>query len=434
VAFPTLNPELVYLEPQGAFMQNYDVAVVGAGLGGLAAAALLSKRKIKTIVLERGATVDDANGVLNKGGITFIASSPPSYGFEHGGAFHELSEVLGAAQKVSVSSPCYQVALPDRRISVYPEWTDTLEELRREFPREIDALARFYRDLHKQAGLSAQNRVSSYLSKHRHAAGLLRKYRFSRELMLFFDVQSLFFFQEMAGDLSRASLKTLCATPPRDISGGVRKLAEQLHDIILKEGGEVRFNEPDSELEKNNNRVIGLKTAQGIVQADTILLNSARRRLSSVLLVGLQKEVIPSRMCRHVLFLPDYARPHDYVFLTLNAENDAASPPGMRTLCASFRSRQKIAFDKQTLISQVKMIIPFMDIYPVIADEHRFADREAAMPDGISFRRLWASERTSLLFRGSRKNVYLLSNEHVAPLQVMSAAHRFVRKVNGKLK
>jgi hypothetical protein len=408
---------------------NYDVAVVGAGLGGLAVAALLSRRNQKTIVLESGETIDGAGGVFKRDGATFFAAPPLSYGFDPGGAFHELSEVLGGVHKVSVYSPSYQVALPDRRITLYPAWSDTLEELRREFPGEIDAIARFHRDLHKKAGRNAKNRVSSYLSKHRHAAGFLRKYRFSKELMTFFDVQSLFFFRKCAGDLSYASLIALCDTPPHYIEGGFNNLAEQLNGIILREGGEIRLNERISELVMEKNRVIGVKTKQGVVQAGTVLLNIAQRRPSSTLFIGLRREVIPIGMCNQVLFLPDYERPQDYFSLSLNEEEHADSPSGMRALCASFHSQQDIAFDKQTLTTQLQKIIPFMDDYLVFSEEHPFDDRGAALRESTSFKRLRSPEGNSLLFKGSRKNVFLLSNEHIAPLQVMSAAHRFVKKL-----
>jgi len=121
-------------------MPKYDVAIVGAGLGGLAAAALLSGRKKRVIVLERSGSLDRALGVYEKDGYTSCAAPTYSYGFEQGGAFHELSSNLGIVHSVSVQSPCYQVALPDHRITIYADQGETLEELRREFPGEISML------------------------------------------------------------------------------------------------------------------------------------------------------------------------------------------------------------------------------------------------------------------------------------------------------
>ena len=410
-------------------MPKYDVAVVGAGLGGLAAAALLAGKKKKTIVFERGVSVDNATGVFKKDGFTFFVAPALSYGFEPGGELHELSARLGLVQEISVPSPCYQVALPDRRITIYAEWSDTLEELRREFPREINTLARFYRELHKEAVRNTKSRVSSYLSKHRAAAGFLRTYRFSRELTAFFDLQSLFFFQKPAEDLSFASLITLCDITPRSLHGGFKKLADQLYGIILREGGDVICNEKVSGLVTGNDRIIGLKTTRGVVEAGAVLLNTVQHRLSSTLFIGLRNEVVPVGMCRHALFLPDYTRPREFFSLSLNAEDDAAAPPGMRTLNASYRSQRNFAVDKQALLEHVNTLIPFLNDYLVFAEEHRGDDGEPALLENISFQPLRSADGLFLLSRGSQKNIYLLNNAQNMPLQALAAAQRFAGKM-----
>ena len=410
-------------------MQKYDVAVVGAGLGGLAVAALLAAKKKKTIVLERSMSLDEAVGQFKKDGFTFFATPALSYGFEPGGEIHELFARLGIVQELSVHSPCYQVALPDRRITLYAEWGDTLEELRREFPKEINALTRFYHTLHKKAVQNTKSRVSSYLSRHQAAAGLFRKYRFSRELMTFFDVQSLYFYQKPAEDLSVAALITLCDTPPRTLHGGFKKLADQLYGIILREGGEVSYNEKVAELAMRNDRIIGVTTARGVLEAGTVLLNRMEHQPSTTLFIGLLNEVVPIGMCRHVLFLPDYARPRDFISLSLNAEDDAVAPPGMRTLNATWCSPPDRPAGKQVLLEQVSTLIPFLNDHLVLAEEYRGGDGKTALPDTISFHPLRSEEGTPLLFRGSRKHLYLLNNAQNMPLQVLSAAQRFVAKM-----
>ncbi len=410
-------------------MQKYDVAVVGAGLGGLAVAALLASKKKKTIVLERSVSMDDAVGVFKKDGFTFSVAPALSYGFEPGGAVHDLSARLGIVQEISVHSPCYQVALPDRRITLYAEWSDTLEELRREFPKEINALTRFYHDVHKKAVQNTKSRVSSYLSKHKAAAGFFRKYRFSRELMTFFDVQSLYFYQKPAEDLSVSALIALCDTPPRYLHGGFKKLADQLYGIILREGGEVRYNEKVSELAMKIDRIIGVNTARGVVEAGTVLLNRMQHQPSSTLFIGLHNEVVPMGMCRHVLFLPDYARPRDFISLSLNTEDEAVAPPGMRTLNATCCSQNDRSVGKQVLLEHISTLIPFLNDHLVFAEEHRGGAGETASPDGISFHPLRSADVTTLLFRGSKKNIFLLNNAQNMPLQVLSAAQRFVAKM-----
>jgi len=411
-------------------MPKYDAAVIGAGLGGLAAAALLSGKKKRIVVIERGGSLSGAVGAYDRDGYSFYASPAISYGFERGGAFYTLSANLGIVHGVSVQSPCYQVALPDHRISIFADQGETLEELRREFPKEINALIKFYRDLHSLAEKSAKSRFWSYVTTRRSAAGFIRGYRFSRELTLFFDIQSLYFFQRPVAALSLVDLITLCDTPPLYLEGGFKKLADQLYSTILQQGGEILYNQTDTELASRGGHVVGIKTKQEVIEAGTILLNLSRRYDSSTIFMGLRDTVIPVGMCPEVLYLPDYQSPQDFYTLSLGAKDDIASAPkGMRALSVSFRSGQSGAVDKQALIERLNRLIPFLNDYIVFSDEHRTGDKGIDLPEGVTFKPLRSGEGTSLLYRGSR-SIYLLKNAQTAPLQVMSEVNRYVKKVS----
>ncbi len=412
-------------------MPKYDIAIVDAGLGGLAVAALLSSKKKRVIVLERSGSVDRAVGVYEKDGYSSCAAPTFSYGFERGGAFYELSSSLGIVHSVSVQSPCYQVALPDHRITIYADQGETLEELRREFPREISMLMKFYRDLHGLAEKMAKSRLSAYLTKHRPAAWFIGKYRFSRELTAFFDIQSFHFFQKQIREISLVNLITLCDTPPLTLEGGFKKLADQLQSTILHQGGEIVYNQTVNEFALRGNSIIGIKTKQGVIEADTILLNLAPQYDVSTIYLGIRDAVIPVSMCPEVLFLPDYRMPRDFIALSLSAKDDVArAPQGERVLRISYRSEQKSAVDMQARIDHIKTLIPFLNDYLVFSDEQRTANEELALPAGVTFEPLRSADGALRLSRSSKKNVYLLENAQKSPLQVISEVNRFVKKVS----
>jgi phytoene dehydrogenase-like protein len=410
---------------------KYDVAVIGAGLGGLAAAALLSIRKKKTIVLDPYGSLNHALGVFEKDGFSFFSTPTLSYGFQRGEAIHEFSVNLGITHDVSVLSPCYQVALPDRRITVFSEQGETLEELRREFPGEVNKLERFYRDLHSTALRDARNRLSAYISKHRRAAGFIRKYGFSREFISFLDIQSLWFFQKPAADLSLSVLVLLCDTPPTYLHGGFKKFADQLYETILQQGGEVRYDEHAQELVLNNGHVIGIRTGQsGLVEADTILLNTVPPQHMLRLFIGLHDEVVPVGMCQEVLFLPEYERPQDFIALSVSAKDDIASAPqGMRALTASFRSEKAPQLDTDAFLKSIGRLVPFLQDYLIFAEKGGVINSEVVLPSDVSFKRLGSEDEFSGIYRGSKKNVYRLNDSPSAPLQVISAVQRFVQRM-----
>jgi len=407
---------------------EYDLAVVGAGLGGLAAAAIAARQNKRTIVLEPGESVGGSLGGYGKNGFFFSPWPALSYGFERGGPLQQLSEELGIALNASVLSPCYQVVLPDRRITVYAEHSGTLEELRREFPREIDGITKFYRDMRKESLKIAKSRFSSYLASRRKAGGYVRKYRFSNEMLTFLEVQSLFFFHLPIAEISLSSLVTLCDSAPLTVHGGFMHLAEQIAGVLLKNGGEIRYHVPLAEVAFRGSRPVELSTSQGSLKARTILLNTVQQDQNPVLYCGIHDEVVPVGMSSNVLGVSDYTRPELFFALSLGAgENGTGAPKAMRTLSASsFSSPTKQ--EQGRLMQQVGSLIPFLDRFLVFADEYQPASRSYAPSAGLSFKPL-RTRGGGLLSRSSQKDVFLLHDGVGTPAQAIAAAHEFIEKL-----
>jgi hypothetical protein len=249
--------------------------------------------------------------------------------------------------------------------------------------------------------------------------------------MAFFDIQSLYFFQRPLAEISLVDLITLCDTPPLYLDGGFKKLADQLYNTILQQGGEILRNEAVNEFALSGRTILGIKTKQDTIEADTILLNLSQRYESSTIFMGLPDTVMPVGMCPEILYLPDYRSPRDFFALSFGAKEDSANAPkGMRALSMSFRSEQGSAEDKQTLINKLNRLIPFLNDYLVFSDEHRTGDEGIDLPKGVMFKPLRSGDKISLLYRGSQKNLYLLKNAQTAPLQVLSEVNRFVKKIS----
>ncbi len=410
-------------------MPKYDLAVVGAGLGGLAAAALAARQGRKTIVLEPG---DSAGGVLDvcrEDGFVFSPGPHLSFGFERDGTIQKLGESLGIALNASLCSPCYQVALPDRRITVYAEHSETLDELRREFRQEIDSIAKFYRDLRTEAIRGTKNRISAFLQRRRTAAGFIRHYRFSREFTAFLDVQSLYFFRRRAADLSLSSLITLCDTAPFEVHGGFKKFSEQMVDVILKNKGEIRYHVPFSEITLREGRITMPSTSHGTPDAGVLLLNTEQHKQGAMLFLGIRRDVVPTGMLHYVLCLADYSRMEDLFTISISVQDEvSAAPKGMGTLaalCSSPSSR----LTKNELLRQVGTVIPFLNDFVVFEKEHEPASRVYAVPEGMSFKTIRMPDSPAYLGRSSMDNVYMLGDGSGTPAQEIAAAQAFVARL-----
>ncbi len=411
-------------------MPKYDVAVIGAGLGGLAATALLTKKNKKALVVEPSNAIGGAMGAFEKDGFAFTTNPALSFGFERGGALQDLYETLGISHNASVLSPCYQVALPDRRITVYAEVGETQAELRREFPGEIDAIVAFYRDLRKEALRSRKYRLAAYLSRYRKAGNFIRKYGFSPDLTAFLNIQSLVFFQQPVEDISLASLVLLFDTAPLAMQGGFKRLLDQLLDVVLKNGGEIRYSMPFPELALRNGRAVGIKTPQELAEADTILLNTEQQRQDRTLFMAIRDEVVPVGMYQEVLCLPDYTQPNKFFTLSLNQRDDAStSPKGMRALTVSFTLEPHVMLTSNELLWEVEKMMPFLKDFLIFFEEYTPASRSYTVPAGVTFSSIRTSDGKPVLSRSSQKNIFLLADGWGTPLQTICAAQKLVERL-----
>ena len=411
-------------------MPKYDVAVVGAGLGGLVAAALLSRKGKKVVLLEPSEEIGGTLAVFQAQGFRFSTGTTLTFGFERGGALERLYSELGLAHSASVLSPCYQVALPDRRINIYAENSETIDELRREFPREIDAVARFFRDIRKVSERIARNGFLARLLRYRSANGFIKKYHFSVELTAFFNLQLLFFFHQPVEQISIAALAALVDGAPLYIHGGLKRFADQMLDVFLRGGGEMRHRVPWPETVDTQGGITGLMTPEGPVETDAVLFNTEQHRQGSTLFIGLRDEVVPVGMSLEVLCLPDYSRPAEFFSLSLSDRDDkVAAPKDMRTLTASFPSFTDRPGLQERLLEQVGGLIPFLKEHIIVVAEHKPVSRLYDFPAGLVFKPVRVAGDRSLLDKAAYQNTYLLHDGTGSLVQAVNAARRFTERL-----
>ncbi len=100
-------------------MCEYDLAVVGGGLGGLAAAALAQNSGLKVVLLEAHTKLGGCAGWYSREGWTFDVGATALVGLEQGDPIGDLLDLLGASFS-SARTNVYRVVLPDREISIVP--------------------------------------------------------------------------------------------------------------------------------------------------------------------------------------------------------------------------------------------------------------------------------------------------------------------------
>ena len=114
----------------------WDVAVVGAGLGGLAVAALLARRGRAVVLVEQASEAGGLCRPLRREESAFDPGLELLLGFADGGPGRRLLARLGLEVPLGVADPGVQIALPRHRLSLPADPDGWWPEIRREFPGE----------------------------------------------------------------------------------------------------------------------------------------------------------------------------------------------------------------------------------------------------------------------------------------------------------
>ena len=217
---------------------DYEVVVVGGGIGGLTTAALLAARGVKVCLLERNSHVGGCVANYEHLGYSFEPTAGLYSGWEPEGIYQKLfAELPVGPPQVDRLSPSYVVRLPDgSEIAVSNDADQFESDLRASFPECSHAAVAFYQLLERSLGQSVPNQpLASSM------AGCSTRFR------RFIDVQLQTFTQTASEQCPLDSAAMALTTPRRgmwSIRGGAHALADALAASLKQSGGTLRLNTP----------------------------------------------------------------------------------------------------------------------------------------------------------------------------------------------
>ncbi len=371
-----------------------DVAIIGAGLGGVSTGALLAAKGLKVLLLEQAAYAGGVCARVSHEGYSFQAGGNILNGFELGGGHERVLAKLGLFITKTQLDPGFQIVLPNHRLNFSSDKQQLLAEFQREFSSDFAGLKNFWQtlegleevfyELHRRDSFCVPHtlkekytyfkEVQQRLARHykeyeKSPLQLLQDNVSSAEVKRMLDTLSFFYAQlplEGCSSLFYAYLTGLVRRGIFYINGGIQELVNQLVSYIGKRKGEVRFNSSVVRITTEGRRAVGVILADGqsirakYIIANTTLWNLYERLLpaSSGLLkkiklrteditpqwvpftvyLGVDEAVLPNEMREHVFLLNDYKKLGDVgsLFVSLSPKWDVKrAPNGKRALVVS---------------------------------------------------------------------------------------------------
>ncbi len=262
-----------------------DVVVIGAGLGGLMAAAKLSRRGRRVLVLEKKSLPGGTSSIFRRGPYAF-PMGPLSFSFPR--RVHDLLEEAGVAEAVAFRRNGFELRTPFLDVMMSRPLDDLQADLAATFPGESRGLEAFFRELAAAIAVSKDmdlwhpdfgerpegkpRRAPKEGNGRREAevrrlsgvpaAGLLDR--------LIGDIHLKNFLGSMGTARPEMSLLVLALMwnimAEEGIwfpSCGVHGIAELLRRKVVELGGEVRLSEPVRRILAKDGRAAGVRTAKG---------------------------------------------------------------------------------------------------------------------------------------------------------------------------
>lgn len=284
-------------------MKKYDVIVIGAGLSGLTAASLLSKRGLSTLVLEAKNKPGGSCGIFKRDGVIYEQGVAMMNGFSENGMqpARFLFNVLEEPIRVIEHQELMMIHYESDEIIFYKDLDQFIDEMISLFPSEEKGIKKFYHDLGnlysniieqmpwnltidtlsrgQLTGLFLKNPIGSlqfcrYMNKN--MKWLLEKYFTNPKLICFYQKLIYSFCYANPDEVPAAygafMLIHLHLGGSYYPAGSTLQLTGKLEKVIEEHNGEVKYHTPVINLCLKDYTVIGVRTASNqVIEAEHVI-------------------------------------------------------------------------------------------------------------------------------------------------------------------
>ncbi|TLU82106.1 MAG: FAD-dependent oxidoreductase [Chlorobium sp.] len=376
-------------------VQDMHVMIIGAGIGGLAAGAMLAKRGAMVTVLEAQDYPGGCAATFSREGFRFDTGATIGCGFHPGGPMDELGKELDIAWPVKPEPVAWEYRDGDICLDLSAGRVEILQRFpkTKAFWEEQSALARLLWKLAKGglswpvkgprdlgnlirkgfAGLPASAILLKFASKSAYEWLASHDLHHDPEFVRFIDAQLLVSVQttsQFANAVNAAIALDLPASGTFRVEGGMGAVASRLAGAIEKYDGVVLYRQKVIRIDSVRRQVIGLETSDGGAFAtDFVLANMTPASLAGIegsetalepekeglhlwsaftLYLGMEPELFRNLPARHVQIVSRNGKltEGDSIFASISPDDEPGrAPEGLRAVTISTHAESKPWFE-----------------------------------------------------------------------------------------
>jgi len=135
------------VNPKGLKKDEYDVIIIGAGIGGLTCGCYLAKAGLKVLIVEQHHKVGGYCTSFKRKGFTFDATTHYIGSFREHGPLGKIYNELELDTKIEIIrfNPSNVVIFPEHKIHIWTDINQTISELQESFKHEAENIENFFK-------------------------------------------------------------------------------------------------------------------------------------------------------------------------------------------------------------------------------------------------------------------------------------------------
>jgi len=284
------NNKTIYINkkinPKGLKKDEYDVIIIGAGIGGLVCGCYLARAGLKVLIVEKNSKPGGYCTSFEKDGFRFDSCVHSLGSLRENGALRKIFFDLELDKKIKIIrlNPFDTIIVPGHTIRIMSSLKDTINEFHINFPKEIENIKNFFNFITKTDFLTLYIKLKNKTFKE-----LLDEYIFEEKVKAILTIPL-----GNIGLPSKAASALVSAILYREFIfdggyyplGGMQRFSDGITEVFKEHGGKLICSTKIKKILLKNKKVLGVISEDENIFSSKYIVSNCDIRQTFLNLIG----------------------------------------------------------------------------------------------------------------------------------------------------